>query len=201
MAYPIAFQTNRDWSPGIGGLAYLGIGCGTLTIITLEPLLRKWINTHPKDPSTGKVPPEAVVRVTCVGAIALAVGEIWFAWTSTPSVHWIVPILAGIPFGAGNAAVFIYRNNYLVHSYGVYSASALAGNTVLRSVMGAVLPLAGPVMYERLGLEWASFMLGMAEAVCVVIPFVFLFYGHHIRERSTMIRKMQEGKGSSFGTT
>lgn len=51
------------------------------------------------------------------------------------------PILAGIPFGAGNAGVFIYASNYLVQSYGVYAASALAGNAVLRSVMGATLPL------------------------------------------------------------
>jgi hypothetical protein len=62
-------------------------------------------------------------------------------------VHWIAPILAGIPFGAGNCGVFIYASNYLVHSYGIYAASALAGNAVLRSAMGGALPLAGPKMY------------------------------------------------------
>lgn len=51
------------------------------------------------------------------------------------------PILAGIPFGAGNGGVFIYASNYLVQSYGIYAASALAGNAVLRSVLGATLPL------------------------------------------------------------
>lgn len=196
VAYPIAFQTERGWSPGIGGLSYLGIGFGVLVTISLEPLLRAWINSHPKDPETGKVPPEAMVRVTIAGAISLSVGQIWFAWTSTPNVHWIVPILAGIPFGAGNAAVFIYSNNYLAHSYKDYAASALAGNTVLRSIMGAVLPLAGPSMYSALGLNWAGFLLGMLEAACVAIPIVFFFYGHRIRERSPMIRELHEKEGT-----
>ena len=61
-----------------------------------------------------------------------------YAWTSFPHVHWIAPILAGVPFGAGNGAVFIYASSYLVHAYDIYAASALAGNAVLRSVMGAM---------------------------------------------------------------
>ncbi|GAQ44558.1 hypothetical protein AtubIFM55763_004340 [Aspergillus tubingensis] len=190
VAYPLAFQKYRGWTPGIGGLAYLGIGCGSVLTIAFEPILRKIINSHKKD-ATGKVPPEAMVSVICVSAVLLAAGEIWFAWTSTPNVHWIVPILAGVPFGAGNAGVFIYMSNYLVQSYNDYAASALAGNAVLRSIFGALLPLAGPSMYATLGLHWAGFLLGMVEAVCVAIPVVFYLYGYRIRERSVMIRKMQ----------
>lgn len=201
VSYPIAFQVNRGWSPGIGGLSYLGIGCGTLATICLEPVLRFWIHSHPKDPETGVVPPEATVKPITIGAILLAVGQIWFAWTSTPNVHWIVPILAGIPFGAGNAALFIYSSNYLAHSYGQYAASALAGNTVVRSIMGAVLPLAGPSMYASLGLNWGGFLLGMAEAVCILIPFVFLYYGHRIRQSSPLIQRMQQEKKASFAAT
>ncbi|KAJ6020573.1 hypothetical protein N7540_006077 [Penicillium herquei] len=198
VSYPIAFQVNRGWSPGIGGLAYLGIGCGTLSTIFLEPVLRKWIRSHPKDPETGAVPPEATVKPITIGAVLLAVGQIWFAWTSTSNVHWIVPILAGVPFGAGNAALFIYCSNYLAHSYGHYAASALAGNTVIRSIMGAVLPLAGPSMYAQLGLNWGGFLLGMAEAVCILIPFVFLYYGHRIRKSSPMIQQMQQEKDAKL---
>ncbi|KAK9850542.1 Major Facilitator Superfamily [Penicillium brevicompactum] len=192
VSYPIAFQTNRGWSPGIGGLSYLGIGCGTLTTIFLEPVLRAWIQSHPKDPNTGKVPPEATVKPITIGAVLLAMGQIWFAWTSTPNVHWVVPILAGIPFGAGNAALFIYASNYLAHSYGEFAASALAGNTVVRSILGAVLPLAGPSMYASLGLNWAGFVLGMAEVACILIPFVFLYNGHRIRRSSPLIQEMKK---------
>ena len=117
------FQELRGWTAGIGGLAFCGIGTGSLMVIVGEPLIRKWINSHKLDPETGKVPPEAMVSVVCVAAILLPIGEMWFAWTGTPNVHWIVPILAGIPFGMGNGGVFIYATNYLVHSFISFSLS------------------------------------------------------------------------------
>lgn len=191
VAYPIVFTEIRGWSYGISGLAFCGIGIGTLITIACEPLLRRMINAHKKDPETGQVPPESMVSVIVIAATLLAVGQIWFAWTCTPNVHWIVPILAGIPFGAGNAGVFIYSSNYLVHSYSIYAASALAGNAVLRSIMGATLPLAGPAMYAALGANWAGFLLGLVEAVCIAIPAVFYFKGAAIRKRSALISKMR----------
>jgi multidrug resistance protein len=146
VSYPIVFGELRGWSPGLVGLGYLGIGIGGCMVIASEPLLRKMINSHKKDPETGKPYPEAMVSVVCIAAVCVPVGELIFAWTCTPNVHWIAPIIAGIPFGAGNCGVFIYASNYLVHSYGIYAASALAGNAVLRSAMGGALPLAGPKM-------------------------------------------------------
>jgi hypothetical protein len=109
-------------------------------------------------------------------------------------VHWIAPIIAGIPFGAGNCGVFIYASNYLVHSYGIYAASALAGNAVLRSAMGGTLPLAGPAMYATLGPHWSATMLSLIEFAMIPIPVVFYLYGHKIREKSTLIRQMREDK-------
>lgn len=195
VAYPIAFQTERGWSPGIAGLSFIGIGVGVLITIACEPLLRKIIHSHRRDPETGQVPPEAMASIVSLGAILLAVGQLWFAWTCTSNVHWVVPILAGLPFGAGNACVFIYANNYMSRSYGIYTASALAGNMFSRSLMGACLPLAGPSMHAALGLNWASTLLGLVEAACVSIPVVFYFYGHRIRKASPMIRELEKMRG------
>lgn len=147
---------------------------------------------HRKDPETGQVAPEAMTIVVILGAILLSVGQLWFAWTCQPSVHWIVPILAGVPFGAGNARVFIYATSYIARSYGIYTASALSGNMFLRSLMGACLPLAGPSMYSTLGLNWASTLLGIVEAACVSIPIVFYIYGHRIRKVSPMIQALEK---------
>lgn len=76
----------------------------------------------------------------------------------------------------------------------MYAASALAGNAVLRSIMGAVLPLAGPKMYASLGSNWAGCTLGLIEMACVPIPVVFYFYGKKIRSKSNLIRQMQDDK-------
>jgi hypothetical protein len=194
-AYPIVFRDIRGWSLGLSGLAFLGIGIGVLVTIACEPLVRRLINNHKVDPETGKVHPEAMVSFVCICSILIPIGELWFAWTCAPaSIHWIVPLLAGIPFGAGNTGVFIYASNYLTHSYGMYAASALAGNSVIRSVLGGVLPLVGSYMYDSLGPNWAGTLLGLLEVAIVPIPFVFYKYGHKIRMKSNLIVRMQEDK-------
>lgn len=192
VAYPIAFQGEHGWSPGIGGLSFVGIGVGVLIAIACEPLFRKVINLHRKDPETGMVPPEAMVSIVFFGATLLAISQLWFSWTCTPNVHWIVPILDGVPFGAGNACVFIYATNYIARSYGIYAASALAGNMFTRSLAGAFLPLAGPSMYKALGLNCAGTILGIVEAVCILIPAIFYFHGHRIRRASHFIKEVEK---------
>jgi hypothetical protein len=92
----------------------------------------------------------------------------------------------------GNAGVFIYAGNYIIQSYNLYAASALAGNAVLRSMMGAVLPLAGPALYASLGANWAGTLLGLLEAAFIPVPFVFYKYGRRIREKSSLIREMEK---------
>lgn len=76
----------------------------------------------------------------------------------------------------------------------MYAASALAGNSVIRSILGGVLPLAGSAMYGTLGPNWAGTMLGLLEVLIVPIPFVFYKYGHKIRMKSPLITRMQEEK-------
>ncbi|KAJ5648067.1 hypothetical protein N7490_004439 [Penicillium lividum] len=195
VAYPIVFQEIRGWSLGLSGLSFLGIGIGSVLTIGCEPFIRRLINKHEKDPETGKVHPEAMVSFICICSVLIPIGELWFAWTGSPaSIPWIVPLLAGIPFGAGNTGVFIYASNYLTGSYGMYAASALAGNSVVRSILGGVLPLAGTYMYDSLGPHWSGTLLGLLEVMIIPIPFVFYKYGHKIRQKSTMIMRMQEEK-------
>jgi hypothetical protein len=151
------------------------------------------INAHKPEPGTKKPPPEAAMSIVCIAAILCPIGELWFAWTCVPaSIHWSIPIAAGIPFGAGNTAVFIYASNYLVHSYGIYAASAMAGNSLVRSLLGGTLPLAGPALYKALGANWAGTLLGVLEIIIIPIPFVFYRYGGRIRMKSALIRSMRE---------
>ncbi|KAI6360930.1 hypothetical protein MCOR25_006580 [Pyricularia grisea] len=193
VAYPIVFSQHRGWGPGISGLAFVGIGIGTLLAIAAEPLLRRLINSHPKDPTTGRVAPEASASAMVIGAVLAATGQLVFAQTSLPvTIHWAVPIAAGIPFGAGNTLVFIYGSSYLTSAYGIYSASAMAGNAVVRSLFGGTLPLAGAAMYAALTPRWAGTLLGLLEVLFIPIPIAFYKYGDRIRARSPIIRRMRE---------
>lgn len=95
----------------------------------------------------GKAPPETRLPPSLIGSVLLPIGMFWFAWTNAPSVHWIVPIMAGAPFGFGMVLVFLSIMNYLIDSYVIYAASVLAANSVLRSLFGAIFPLFTTCMF------------------------------------------------------
>ncbi|EXJ85713.1 hypothetical protein A1O1_06081 [Capronia coronata CBS 617.96] len=199
VAYPIVFTEERGWSTGLSGLSFMGIGIGTMIVICSASPIKKMIDSHAPD-KDGNIPPEAMMSIVCIASVLVPIGELWFAWTCYPTtIHWAIPIAAGIPFGFGNGAVFIYATNYLAHSYGIFAASAMAGNTVMRSVLGGTLPLAGPSMYRAMGPNWASTLLGLLEVAIIPIPFLFYRYGCRIRERSTMIREMRENEERQAG--
>ncbi|CCU74173.1 unnamed protein product [Blumeria hordei] len=192
IAYPLIFVDLRGWSQSIAGLAFLGTGVGNLVAILGEPLFRRIINSHRKDPETGQVPLEASISILCIASILCPLGQIWFSCTALPiNIHWIWPVLAGIPFGAGNCLAMIYSTNYLSNSYGIYAASAIAGNIVMRNVLGGLLPLSAAAMYAKLGPQWAGTLLGILEIILIPVPFVFYKWGRKIREKSSVISRMQ----------
>lgn len=193
IAYPVVFSQHRGWGPGQSGLAFLGIGVGIISVIAAEPLIRKLINMYPRDPVTGKTPPEAAALIMALGAVLTPIGQFGFAWTCLPtSIHWVISILFGIPFGAGNTLSFIYSSNYLAGAYGIYAASALASNAVIRSLFGATLPLAGAKMYSTMTPQLAGTLCGVLAVAMVPIPFVFWRWGASIRDKSKTIKYLRE---------
>ena len=74
------------------------------------------------------------------------------------------------------------NQTYLVAAFTLHSASALAANTVLRSIVAAVLPLAGPAMYQALGLGWGNSLLAFIALVLCPIPWILYRYGEQLRK-------------------
>jgi hypothetical protein len=71
---------------------------------------------------------------------------------------------------------------YLVDAFTIHAASAIAANTVLRSLVGAFLPLAGPAMYAKLGLGWGNSLLAFIALALAPISWIFFKYGERIRK-------------------
>ena len=59
---------------------------------------------------------------------------------------------------------------YLVDAYTVYAASALAASTVFRSLLGALLPLAGNSMYNAMGVGWGTSLLAFIAVAFIPAP-------------------------------
>ena len=73
--------------------------------------------------------------------------------------------------------------NYLLDTYTIYAASVTAAMAVLRSVLGALLPLSGLELYNALGLGWGNSLLAFVALCLVPIPVVFFFRGERIRNK------------------
>ncbi|CCM02862.1 uncharacterized protein FIBRA_04974 [Fibroporia radiculosa] len=183
-AFPIVFQEQRGWSSGLGGLAFIGVGVGTTLGLCLTPIQNRMYQAAAARSPTGRAAPEQRLYAPMFGAICLPIGMFWFAWTSSPHIFWLSPILAGVPFGIGVALVLFGATQYLVDGYQIYAASALAATVVLRSVVAAVFPLIIPTMYKNLGDGWACSVFAFLVTACMPIPFLFYKYGPWLRKHS-----------------
>ncbi|TFK55294.1 MFS general substrate transporter [Heliocybe sulcata] len=188
-AYPIVFQQHRHFTPGNGGLAFLGVGVGNIIGTCLTPIQnRMYWRAMDRSPS-GRAPPEARLYLMMGVAAFLPISLFWFAWTSEPPVPWIVPVLAGVPFGCGAAQIMLGVTAYLMDTYHIYFASAIAATVVLRSVGAFAFPLFCPIMYRNLGDQWACSIFAFLAAACTPLPYLFYKYGPWIRSKSAYAYK------------
>ncbi|TFK26393.1 MFS general substrate transporter [Coprinopsis marcescibilis] len=183
-AFPIVFQLHRGFTPGQGGLAFVGVGLGIFMGTASQTLQNKIYWRIMDNSETGRAPPEARLHMAIVGAVLSPIGLWWFAWTSQPSIHWAAPIVAGIPFGTGISQILQSLTTYLMDTYTIYFASAISATVVLRSICGAVFPLFSPALFKSLGDQWAMSVFAALLTVCMPIPILFWKYGPRIRSKS-----------------
>lgn len=84
--------------------------------------------------------------------------------------------------------------NFLADAYEIYAASASAATSCTRSLLATVLPFALTPMFNRLGISGACSVLGGISCVMCIIPFVFIWKGETLRERSTFCTELRKAK-------
>lgn len=185
-AFPIVFQKYRGWSPGVGGLAFLGVLVGMLIAIAFVIFYENPRYIRIAEKHGGIAPPETRLPPAMIGAVSIVIGLAIFAATDDPSLPWIAPIIAGAPFAFGLINVFLSVISYCVDSYLLYAASVLAANSVVRSLFGFAFPLFTPNMYSiggKNGIHWGPAIGGMLALICLPFPFIFAKYGAKIRSK------------------
>ena len=183
-AYPIAFQEVRGWNGGVGSLPFLGITIGVVIGVAIITYTSNTRFKRKMQANGGKPIPEERLIPMIVGAFVLPIGLFWFAWTSNPHVSWVPQVLAGIPTGAGVLLIFLQGLSYIIDVYLMHANSALAANTLLRSLAGGGFPLFATAMYHNLGVAWATSLLAFLTVAFLPVPIFFFLYGKKLRALS-----------------
>lgn len=183
VAFPYIFRTVYGFTLEQQGLSFLGLILG----LGLTALISPSIVAHYHE--------KLIVKNNCykteyrflplmVGVFIVPIGLFIIAWTSYPECHWIGPIIGSFIYGTGTILVFNGIFAYTVEAYRKYTASAMATNSFVRSIMAGAFPLFGLQMYEKMGIQWATTLLALVAIVLIPIPFLFYRYGAEIRRKS-----------------
>ncbi|KAF8213168.1 MFS general substrate transporter [Mycena galopus ATCC 62051] len=187
-AYPIVFTEGHHLSAGMSGLTFLPLLLGGITAVIISAVVynpryeREAARLAPKP-----VPPEFRLEMTLIAAPLYVVAFFWFGWTSFPSISLWAPLMSGYVSGFAINWIFLSLFNYIIDTYLFMAASALAANTIVRSVFGAVFPLFATQMFNALGPRWASSLLGFVALVMVPIPIVLVRFGPSLRAKSKFV--------------
>ncbi|KAF9022968.1 MFS general substrate transporter [Hymenopellis radicata] len=184
-AYPIVFREGHGFNAGITGLMFLPILLGAAAAMVLYLLVfnaryERELERYAPHP----VPAESRLRMSLFASPLFALSFFIFGWTSYPHVTYWLPMLAGGLMGFSIMGIYLSFFNYIIDTYVAIAASALAANTVCRSLFGAAFPLFATQMYNSLTPRWASTLIGFVALVMVPIPFVFVKYGATLRKKS-----------------
>ncbi|KAM7224214.1 MFS general substrate transporter [Rhypophila decipiens] len=192
-AFPLVFSTNHDFNLWQVGLTFTGLlvssimaalSSGVWDKVRHTLMERRVQEVQRTGEGEAKDEPEDQLPPVIVGAPLITAGLFIFGWSTYPWVHWIVPIVGSGIFGLGTMLAFTGIFTFLVDAYPRYAASALAGNAFVRCSFAAIFPLFGVQMFEKLGYQWASALLGFLTLAMLPFPLLFFIYGKRLRARS-----------------
>jgi MFS family permease len=183
------FQANYGFSVWKCTLIQLALSVGAFVATIINPLQDRAYLRSARKSKDGKPIPEARLYSAIPGSLLFTVGLFWYGWCSYRYLHWILPTIGIALVGLGIYSIYLAVVNYLTDSYEKYAASALSAASLGRNTFGAFLPLASPALYNNLGFQWASSLLGFIGLVLTLAPIVLFWKGEEIRRRSPFMKE------------
>ncbi|KAF8994559.1 MFS general substrate transporter [Cyathus striatus] len=179
------FTDQYGESTGIAGVHYLAIALGSTVGGQVGARVLNKVYRKLKEKNGGAGTPEMRLPLLMVSATTLPIGLLIYGWTAKAHLFWLIPDLGVFIFSIGIGGNWTCIQTYLVDSYSMYAASAIAGVTSFRALAGFGFPLFADKMYGALGDGWGNTILAL---ICLVIgcpaPFIFYRYGSRLRDWS-----------------
>ncbi|KUJ11510.1 multidrug resistance protein [Mollisia scopiformis] len=182
----LIYETVYHFSDGDIGLTYIGLGIGLLFGSIFCGVFSDWYMK--KASAGGEQKPEYRLPPLLFGTVFIPLGFFLYGWSARFHLHWILPLIGTAFVGFGIMTTLIPSTNYLVDSFPLYAASAIAVTEILLAVSGATFPLAAPSLYRTLGLGWGNSLLGFLTLMFAPLPWILLRYGERIRKRGSSVK-------------
>lgn len=186
-AVPIIFGEIRGWNSFVAVLPFLAIMLGSLTGAGIN-IANQFAYNKAYHANGDNAVPEKRLPPMMLGSILFAASLFMTGWTADPDVHWIVPVIGLYLTGTGFNTIFQAALNYLVDTFQMYAASAVAANTFLRSCFAAAFPLVVSPLYHNIGVGPGSSIFAGFACLMIPVPFVFYIYGRRLRAASKWSR-------------
>lgn len=169
------------------GYTYVGMGVGMIIgIFGIGVSSDRILQAMARKKASGALKPEyRLIPLLVLNPLA-PIGLFIYGWTAQYHIQYAVPLFGTFLYGAGQIAILVCTSQYLIDAFPLYEASALGANTILRSLVGAILPLGGLQMYEALGIGWGNSLLGFISLGLLPIPWIFYIYADKLRGKFHM---------------
>lgn len=202
-SFPLVFE-QWGFNTITSGVAFVAILIGYfLSYFSFLPIIRRHQQIRRKNPDA--LQPESRLYWLLYIAPFLTIGLFGFAWTSLgpPNVHWIAPLIFAAMIGMANYAIYMATIDYMIASYGPYSASATGGNGFARDVLAGVAAMYATPFYEnipgRYHLQWPSTILGFFAIIVTIPIYIFYWKGPAIRSRSKFAQVLASDRKARDG--
>ncbi|KAF1952650.1 MFS general substrate transporter [Byssothecium circinans] len=183
--FPKLWKTVYAERVSIGSLNFISMGLGYLIGTQICAPLNDAIYRRLKKKNNNIGVPEFRVPIMIPASLLAPVGLFWYGWSAQAHLHWIMPNIGATIFCAGTIVGIQCIQIYLVDSYTVYAASAIAAATVLRSLAQFGFPLFAEAMFDALHYGWGNSLLGfVAMGLGVPAPFLLWKFGARLRGKS-----------------
>ncbi|KAG1779255.1 MFS general substrate transporter, partial [Suillus placidus] len=180
------FQSVYNFSVGATGFVlFVGAIIGFVANMYQETLYRKHFLIKGQ---------EARLYIPCVAAAVLPVSMFIYAWTVSPNIPWIAPLIGLTAFMSSTSVIYQVSFLYLADCYGPYASSAQAGQSLARNVMALMFPLFTQQMFAGMTYKWGLTLWALLSVVMAPTPWVLFFYGSKIRTRSKVSCKILEAE-------
>ncbi|KAK1986089.1 major facilitator superfamily domain-containing protein [Colletotrichum cereale] len=178
----MAFTNKYGFSDGSSGLACLGVGIGAIVGAVLDLIWSDRIAASLLL-KRGTRTPELRLPLMTYSAPLIPTGILLYGWTAEKTIFWLVPMIGTVVFGVGIVLIFAPVISYLIEAFTDDATSTLAALMMSSGILGAVLPIIGPLMYSALGLGWGNTVLAGVSVAMAPIPWLVMKRGQGMREK------------------